>query len=158
MLPAPNAGSPSSLTSHDSGSQKPPAPSCVIDCTLTSAMPARRNWSAAHAAVFAPDGKPAIRPQIWPLPTSRVVRLSFAMATSVSRSLRMVAPWNSGAAGSPGGSVTPRGPRVPTTTAGAEPGGGGIGSENHAGLPDVGAARRRPGPSSCARAEGRRAS
>ena len=70
---------------------------------------------------------------------------------AASRSLRIAAPWNSGDAASPGGSVTGRGPRVPATTAGIDPGFGGSGKPNHAGLPDVGSTRR-GGPSSCARA------
>ena len=36
LLPAPNAGSASSFTSHDSGSQNDERGSCVIGCTLTS--------------------------------------------------------------------------------------------------------------------------
>ena len=70
LEPAPKAGSPSSVTFHDSGSHSDDFSSCVIACVLTSVMPALRNWSTAHATVLSLEGKPEMRPHIWPLPTS----------------------------------------------------------------------------------------
>ena len=39
--------------------------------------------------VFAPDGKPEMRPQIWPLPISLFAWLSFEIATRASRGSRV---------------------------------------------------------------------
>jgi hypothetical protein len=107
-------------------------------------MPALRNWSAAQATVFDPEGKPDTRPHICPDPNSLVARLSFEKPTIVSRSARIVAPMNSGFAGSPGGRITGRGARSPTMTAGSLPKGGGSGRPNHG--PPAADARPRPAP------------
>jgi hypothetical protein len=55
---APKAGSASSFTSQDCGSQNDDCASIVIGCTRTSAMPAFLNWSANQSTVFALDGRP----------------------------------------------------------------------------------------------------
>ena len=94
-------------------------------------MPAFLNCSIPQSIDFSPDGRPEMRPHVWPLPTSLVRRLSFEMFTMVSRSARMFAAVSSGVAASPGGSVTGRGARSPTMTAGSLPGGGGSATPNH---------------------------
>ena len=95
LLPAPKAGSASSFTSHDIGSQNDERASCTIGCTRTSAMPAVRNCWAAHSIVFAPDVNQEMRPHCCPDPISLVLRLSFENPTIVERSARRIAAENS---------------------------------------------------------------
>src|SRR5687768_16717510 len=73
-----------------------------------------------------------MRPQSCPDPTSRFLGLSLANPTIVSRTALMAAPSSSGAGGSPGGTLTGRGARSPTITAGSLPGDGGSDRPNQA--------------------------
>jgi len=75
VLPGPNAGSPSTRTSHDNGSHSDALPSCLKVCVATLAIPAAFSCAAAQSIVAALDGKPVTRPQICPEPISRCVRL-----------------------------------------------------------------------------------
>ena len=94
-VPGPNAGRPAaglpttagtrtarSAPSQSAGPSRPRCRPCGTDRPTTSPL-------------FVPDGRPVTRPHSWPLPISRVLRLSFAMLTMVSTSALIVVPVSS---------------------------------------------------------------
>ena len=145
LEPAPNAASPSKVTFQESGSHSDDFSSCVMACVLTSATPALRNSPTAHSTVASLDGNPAMRPHIWPLPTSFFARAARANPTMVSTSALMAAPPNSGA---PASAAVGRGGRAPTFTAGAELAGAGSITPNHGPALGVGSGDWRAGGAS----------
>jgi hypothetical protein len=70
----------------------------------------------AHSIVFRPEGKPVMRPQIPPSPTSRFRRLSLAKSTIVARSRWMLVPASSVKRSSPAGTTAGAGGRSESTS------------------------------------------
>src|SRR6188472_735186 len=91
-------------------------------------MPALRNSLTAQSTVAALDGKPEMRPHIWPLPISLRWAAARAKPTIVSTSALIAAPPNSGVAASV---VVGLGGRAPTRTAGEALVFGGSATPNH---------------------------